>query len=395
MASVYPNRKKGKIVSFKFKTYLGKDENGKQVFKCITWTPEKTMSESRLIALAEKEATVWEHNLLCAIEAEKRASSPEEITFRDFAEKKWFQTELSNPERRNSTIDFRRNILRILVNYLGELKLKDIDSAQIEGYLDYLKNTYKTQYNMPPSQQTIRHHYATLNLIFEYALKLNYVFVNPLRKVKTPKLNKHKVDALSKGEVRKFIKAIENLPPMQRLIYTLLLTTGIRRGECFGLQWGDIDFSNRVIRIERNVTYTAHKGISVGLPKTNTGIRVVPITNGVLLLLTDYKKREEWSNVLCDRAYLFHAEDSPLSPRDPGYITKHMKKFMKRIGLPDMSPHDLRHTCASILLQSGADIKSVQDILGHANASTTLNFYVRSDMDAMRGATEKAFDFGQ
>ena len=53
-----------------------------------------------------------------------------------------------------------------------------------------------------------------------------------------------------------------------------------------------------------------------------------------------------------------------------------MKKFMKRIGLPDMSPHDLRHTCASLLLQSGADIKSVQDILGHSNASTTLNFYV-------------------
>lgn len=64
---------------------------------------------------------------------------------------------------------------------------------------------------------------------------------------------------------------------------------------------------------------------------------------------------------------------------------------MKRIGLPDMSPHDLRHTCASLLLQSGADIKSVQDILGHSDASTTLNFYVRSDMDSMRGATKKAF----
>ena len=66
---------------------------------------------------------------------------------------------------------------------------------------------------------------------------------------------------------------------------------------------------------------------------------------------------------------------------------------MERSGLPAMSPHDLRHTCASLLLQSGADIKSVQDILGHADASTTLNFYVRSDMDAMRGATNKAFQF--
>ncbi len=58
-----------------------------------------------------------------------------------------------------------------------------------------------------------------------------------------------------------------------------------------------------------------------------------------------------------------------------------------------MSPHDLRHTCASLLLQSGADIKSVQDILGHADASTTLNFYVKSDMANIRTATANAFNW--
>ena len=90
--------------------------------------------------------------------------------------------------------------------------------------------------------------------------------------------------------------------------------------------------------------------------------------------------------------FLFPSQSSPYQPHDPTYITKHMKRFMKRIGLPDMSPHDLRHTCASLLLQSGADIKSVQDILGHADASTTLNFYVRASIEAMRVSTQKAFD---
>ena len=210
--------------------------------------------------------------------------------------------------------------------------------------------------------------------------------------VKIPKLSKHKVDAFTKGEVLEFIKAIDNLPPMQRLIYSLLLTTGIRRGECFGLQWGDVDFDNHIIRVERNVTYTAHGGLSVGLPKTDTGIREIPITDKVFNLLTNYKSREVNEFTLTDNSFLFHSTNSPTTPRDPNYITTHMRRLMKRVGLPNMSPHDLRHTCASLLLQSGADIKSVQDSLGHANASTTLNFYVRSDMDAMRNATSRAFE---
>lgn len=393
MASIYPNRKNGKIISFKFKAYLGRDENGKQVFKCVTWTPDKTMSENKLIALAEKEATIWEHDLTSALAEEKRINSPEEITFKEFVENKWFPNELNNAEHRNSTIAFRRYLLSIIVDYLGEFKLNEIDSSKIEEYLGYLKNTYRTKQNTQVSQQTMRHHYCTLNLIFEYALKSNYVSTNPLSIVKTPKLTRTKVDALTKGEVLSFLKEVEKLSPTQRLMYMLLLTTGIRRGECFGLQWGDIDFDNRIIRIRRNVTYTSLKGLTIGLPKTNTGIREIPLTDTVMNLLADYKTSESQKLSLSDNAFLFHAESSSLVPRDPTYITKHMKKLMKRIGLPDMSPHDLRHTCASLLLQSGADIKSVQDILGHSNASTTLNFYVRSNMESMQLATEKAFNF--
>ena len=393
MASIYPNRKNGKIVSFKFKAYLGRDENGKQISKCTTWIPEKTSTESKLTALAQKEATIWERDLLSALAAEKEAISPEKISFKDFVETKWFPAEVNNDGHRNSTIAFRRYLLLVIVDYLGDFPLKSIDSTKIEEYLNYLKNTYRTTQNKQLSQQTIKHHYGTLNLIFDYAVKLNYVSVNPLVKVKTPKLTKHKVDALSKGEVLVFIREVEKLPQKQRLMYTLLLTTGIRRGECFGLQWRDIDETNALIHIKRNVTYTAKCGIQVGLPKTELGRRVIPLTTKTLDLIKQYQQAEQAHGEISNNAFLFHSSKSFYKPQEPTYITKHMRRFMERSGLPAMSPHDLRHTCASLLLQSGADIKSVQDILGHADASTTLNFYVRSDMDAMRGATNKAFQF--
>lgn len=391
MASIYPNRKNGKIVSFKFKVYLGRDENGKQLFKCKTWIPEKITSENRLLIQAEKESTIWEHQIIEDYKNQITRLNPSKITLKDFIEIIWLPYQRNCKDIRATTIAFYSYLLKIIIPYLGENKLQLINETNIEEYLSYLKNTYKTRNNTILSPKTIRHHYKTLKLIFEYAVQCEYIQNNPLKNIEPPKLTNHKVDALTQKEVRVFVKELEKLPLMKKLIYMLLLTTGIRRGECFGLQWKDIDFENRLIRIERNVTYTSIEGISVGLPKTNTSIRSIPLTNSVLNLLVDYKKQENNVVTIKDNMFLFHSNESYFTPHDPTYITKHMKKFMKEINLPDMSPHDLRHTCASLLLENGADIKSVQDMLGHSDASTTLNFYVKSNMDAMRKSTEKAF----
>ena len=178
MASIYPTYKDGKIVSFKFKAFLGKDQNGKQIFKCSTWYPDKPMSEKKMLSLAQKEAILWENSLCTENEKTQEISCSQPISFREFVETKWIPAELNNNEHRNSTIAFRRYLLLVILDYLGDFNLTDIDDRRVGEYLDYLKNTYKTKQNKHPSKQTIRHHYCTLNLIFEYAIKQKYLTTN-------------------------------------------------------------------------------------------------------------------------------------------------------------------------------------------------------------------------
>ena len=114
----------------------------------------------------------------------------------------------------------------------------------------------------------------------------------------------------------------------------------------------------------------------------------------VLETLQEYRKEIQDANPDTDLqdAFLLPSAESLFTARDPSSVTRRVKRFMRLHGLPDMSPHDLRHTCATLLLSNGADMKSVQEILGHANASTTLNFYVKTDTQQMKSAARKYAD---
>ena len=199
------------------------------------------------------------------------------------------------------------------------------------------------------------------------------------------------VDALTQEQTREFLKAIESCPLDFRCMLYLLITTGIRRGECMGLKWKDIDEETSVLSVERNVTYTPKDGLIVSTPKTINSIRTIPLMPSVLHLLSEYRAGVKQQNQGKDltEAFIFSNAEDIYTPRTPDSLTRHLKRFMTKHDLPDLSPHDLRHTCATLLLANGADIKSVQDILGHADASTTLNFYVKSDLEGMKTATNK------
>ena len=400
MASIRENRKNGKVVSYRLTACLGRNAAGKQVRKYLTWTPPDRLSPAKARKAAQREADKWEKEVRAGYQEEKDEKSgtqysllPEQRRddFSSFINDVWLALQVRGGGYKPNTIAFYEKIARVITGYFQGCCLQEISPVQVQRYLNYLRTEYASTHQKPLGGRTIRHHYITLNTIFRYAEKQGMIKKNPMVYVDAPKKERKPVDALTPEQAKQFFAHLTDCPLDFRCMLLLLITTGIRRGECMGLKWSDIDEKERLIHIERNVSYTPKSGVQVLTPKTATSIRAVPIMDSTMELLKAY--RTQFQAAYPDKpimdAFLFPKEGDIYAARDPNSITRRVKRFMRLHNLPDMSPHDLRHSCASLLLANGADIKSVQQILGHADASTTLNFYVRADLTQMRSATNK------
>lgn len=399
MASIQEKKKDNKIISYKFVCCLGRNVGGGQIRRSITWHIPEGMSQSKMRKAAEQAAEIWEEEV--RKEFEKDLQNPERAAIKEIANAKtnfcdfvmnvWFPICIDNGEHKVRTVAFYNQIARSVIRNFEDYTLKDMNFFTIQKYFIFLKKEkgYSAQY---------RHHqYRVMKMVFDFAVKQGVLLENPMENVTKPKLERRKVDALSEDEAKEFFEALKTCPLDFRCMLTLLTTAGLRRGECVGLKWKDFDAEEQTINIERNVIYTTKEGITINTPKTAKSERTIPILESTADLLCKLKRQRQRENpeANLEDSFLFHGKYDIFSPMYPDAVTRRLRRFVKSNNLPDLSPHDLRHSCATLLLASGADIKSVQEIMGHTDARTTLNYYVRTDMKQMRNATNKlaeAFD---
>lgn len=143
--------------------------------------------------------------------------------------------------------------------------------------------------------------------------------------------------------------------------------------------------------IQRNVTIDKGSPEKYHVGATKTGeVRTVPVSPRVLALLAALKKaqQEKYQAVLLPRAFIFCRTDDPYKPTYPTEPTRWQRQFTERHGLRKVSPHDLRHTAATLALEGGASLKQVQELLGHADPSTTMSFYAGVTEEAQRRTVE-------
>ena len=394
MASIKEETRDGHLTCYRFRACLGRDKTGRQVRVSMTWEPPPGLSRTRARKAAEKAAAEWEAQqraLYDQVQQEQARLKREDITFADFVRGVWLPLAVEDGQHRAATVTVYKALLQNILPYFDRMKLRQIDAVEISRYLTWLRTEYRTPAGEPLAEYSIKHHYDIVRMVFRYAERHDYILIDPCRKVDSPRMSRHQVDALTPEQAEQFFRALQDCNLETRAIMLLMATAGLRRGEVVGLRWGDVDLDNGLLHIRRSVTYTPMSGVEIHQPKTASSVRTVPVIQATRACLWELyrQRRKEWRGKDVGNCFLFCSQDDPMQPRHPDNLTGLVKRFMAAAGLPDLSPHDLRHSCASLLLAAGADVKAVQEILGHTSARTTLDYYVRADLNQQRQAADR------
>ena len=301
-------------------------------------------------------------------------------TLRQYGESVFMPTKIITMSE-NSRCSYQGNLDKWIYPALGDLKLPDITPANISALLLSMQSQGK-------AHATVIKCYTVLFGLFKMAYLSDTIPRNPMDRVERPRPRKdevqgQEVEAYTVEEVRYILDCLEKEPLKWRTFLRLLIDTGIRRGECNGLQWKDVDFQNNTVTISGNLCYTPQKGIYLDTPK-NGHTRTVDVDPAVMALLRALRS-EQASHAIS--AYVFTQDNSP-APMHPQSPTRYMKKFSRKYGIPDLHPHKLRHTFASIAITSGADIASVSEKLGHSDKAVTLRMYTHADQESMKRASQ-------
>ena len=314
------------------------------------------------------------------LERERLREAAKVQTFKEYGENVFMPSKAVSISENTRTV-WQQCLNNRIYPAIGDLKMPDITPANISALLLSMQMEGL-------AHATVIKHYSLLSTFFKMAYLNDAIPRNPMDKVERPKPRKGEktggeVDAFTADELSYILQCLEGEPLQWRLYVSLLLETGIRRGECCALRWEDINMESRSITIKGNLCYTPERGVYLDTPK-NGRERTVYFSAALLPLLRQHRQQQSESAV---SVYVFTKQGSyePMHPQSP---TRYFSKFGERYGVQGMHPHKLRHSFASVAITNGADIASVSEALGHSDKAVTLRMYTHADQESIKRAGE-------
>jgi integrase len=273
---------------------------------------------------------------------------------------------------RQSTFDRDSYLVRVHVKpIIGKRKLSKLTPLDVQGL-------YRHRLDGGLSPSTVQKVHHVLHKALSQAVKWNLIPRSPADAVKALRPASEEMRPLSAEEARRLLGMVKG--DRVEALYVLAITTGMRRGELLGLKWSDIDLENTRLSIRRTLTRTNNgKRVALGDPKTKKSRRTVPLTAQAVEALRGHLERqlgeiEALGDLYDDQGLVFTTQvGTPINPSN--LRQRSFTPLLKKAGLPRIRLHDLRHTCATLLLSKGVHPKFVQELLGHATIAITLDTY--------------------
>lgn len=324
------------------------------------------------------------------------AKTGDDVLFADFMEQ-WLEIVKSTVSIPTYS-SYVNAVKSIIAPYFRKKKilLRDLQAHDIQMF-------YQEQLQRVKASSVI-HYHANIHKALKYAVKNDMIPNNPADKVERPKQDKFYGNFYDRDELNKLFEAVAGtkleLPVLLGAFY------GLRRSEIVGLKWSAIDFEQNTITISHTVTSCNLDGkcviVAKDTTKTKSSRRTLPLVPYFHEKLLAVKAQQERNQKLCGRSYnrefLEYICVDDIGDRfKPNYITSQFPKLLERNGFRKIRFHDLRHSCASLLLASGVPMKHIQEWLGHSDFSTTANIYAHLDYSSKltsASAMESNFHLG-
>ncbi len=375
--------------SYRIKVSCGYDAHGRQVSQYKTWKPEPGMTKKQIEKELQRQAFIFEEecmdgNTVCTIK------------FEDFA-KQWFK-EYAYIRLKAGTIAGYENMTPRIYKALGHIRMDKLTPHHIQKFIVDL--TECERFDTPKkhggklSTKTIKLYKSFVSTICDYAVKMQIIKENPCKNVTIPKVVTPEKDYYSVEEAQRLLELFEQEPDENYMFvcfYTVAIYTGFRLGELLGLEWKDIDFDENVLSVKRTSLYTKEKGIYTDTPKTASSIRSLKVPQGVMDCLVKWKnlqdaQREKLGTQWIETDRIFTKWNGDyLCRAAPSHF---FHKFCDRTGMRYVSCHSMRHLNASLLVNAGVDVKTVQSCLGHSTPTTTLQIYLHTFQSAQARAMD-------
>jgi integrase len=270
------------------------------------------------------------------------------------------------------------------------IKLTELRPMDIQKYYAYLSTEAKLSAN------TIIKHHQVIHRCLEYALRNRYVTENICNYVTKPQKTFTEHSFLELEQINELINCVKGhkieIPTLLAIYY------GLRRSEAIGLTWQNVDFESDTIKIRQKVvrTFDEQGKLTIEISstlKTNASYREFPLIPKLKQRLIEHKKdimtnQTFFGGDYCKLYLDYVCVDEKGILLNPDYISAAYKKIVKKNNLPDSSFHSLRHSCGSLLLAMGYNIKEIQKWLGHASFQTTMNIYSHTEKDFKNDITD-------